>query len=99
MTAVRTRSLLAAGVAAAVFAYGLGHGLPQLSSHEGMAGAAAGLCLLLVTAIGSVAVAKPTERRPVPVPAAATMHLEPTPRTPVDARERASPQALQRFLN
>ena len=71
MTVARTRSLLAATAVAAVLSYGLaGHSLPQMSSHDGMAGAVAGLCLLLVTVLGYVAAPKPQARRPAVVGAA-----------------------------
>jgi hypothetical protein len=51
MTTAPIRSLLAASAVAAVMIHGLsGHGLPQ-SSHDGMAGAIAALCLLLATAL------------------------------------------------
>ncbi len=60
MSVRRVRSLLAATAVAAVLSYGLaGHGLPQMSSHDGMAGAAAGLCLLLATALGFAAIPTP----------------------------------------
>lgn len=94
------RSVFAAAAAAAVLAYGAaGHGLPQMSSHEGMAGSTIGLCFLLVTVVGLVALprpegpARPTRmlvvETPAPAPALA----------PLDARARASPSALQRFRN
>ena len=100
MSAAQTRSLLAALAAAAVLSYGLvGHGMPPMSSHEGMAGAAAGLCLLLVTVLGTVAVPKAQAHRPAVVPEAAPSYLGPPPRPPLDARARASPSTLQRFQN
>jgi hypothetical protein len=100
MPALRLRSLLATTAVAAVLVYGLsGHGLTQMSSHEGMAGAAAGLCLLLVSLLRHVVTAKP-EKRPTPVPMdAAPGAAMPAPPPPVDARARASPRVLQRFRN
>lgn len=60
MNRARIRPLLAATAVAAVLAYGLsGHALPQKSGHDGMAGAATGLCLLLVTVLGLAAAPKP----------------------------------------
>lgn len=99
MTTTRVRRLLAATVVAAVLAYGLsGHGLQQVS-HEGMAGAALGLCLLFVMAL---AVAVPGG----PEPNEAAVAAEPVPPyaglppgTPFDGRARASPRVLQRFRN
>lgn len=100
MTGARIRSLLAATAVTAVLAYGLfGHNLPQMSSHEGMAGAAAGLCLLLVTVLGYIAAPKPQAHRPVVVTVAAPGFVEPPPRPPLNGRARASPNALQRFRN
>jgi hypothetical protein len=100
MTRVRIRPLLAATAVAAVLSYGLaGHGLPQLSSHEGMAGAAAGLCLLLATVLGYAATPKPEAHHLAVVGEAASSYVDPPPRPPLDGRARASPTALQRFLN
>jgi hypothetical protein len=99
MTGTRTRSLLAATAVAAVLSYGLsGHSLTQMSSHDGMAGAAAGLCLLLVTVLGYIA-AKLQAHRPTVVTEAAPAYVEPPPRPPLNGRARASPSALQRFRN
>ena len=57
MAARRLRLLLATTVAATVFYYGLsGHGLLHFSSHDGMAAAAAGFCLLLAGALRFAAV-------------------------------------------
>jgi hypothetical protein len=93
------RSLLAATATAAVLSYGLsGHGLPQMS-HDGMAGAGAGLCLLLAAALGCIAAPKPEAHHPVIVMDAAPTYLDPAPHPPQDGRARASPTALQRFLN
>ncbi|HEX9284424.1 MAG TPA: hypothetical protein VF879_02040 [Nitrospirales bacterium] len=94
------RSLLAAAAAAAVLAYGAaGHGLPQVSSHEGMAGSTIGICLLLVTVLGLNAMPRPDgpprQIRPVALP---VPDLAPAG-TPLDGRARASPSALQRFRN
>jgi hypothetical protein len=99
MITARTRSLLAATAVAAVFAYGLSaHVMPQMN-HEGMAGAAAGLCLLLVTVLPYVAVPKGETRHPAAVADVAFSYVA-TPRIPLrDARARASPRTLQRFRN
>jgi len=96
----RLRVALATTAAAGVLAYAVaGHGLPQTSSHEGMAGSTIGLCLLLVTVVGSVATirpARPAQRlRPISLLAP---EAAPAPE-PLDARSRASPSTLQRFRN
>jgi hypothetical protein len=99
MITARTRSLLAATAVAAVLAYGLSdHAMPGMS-HESMAGAAAGLCLLLVTVLPYVAVPTVANREPAVVANAAPGYIA-TPRlSPRDARARASPRTLQRFRN
>ncbi len=100
MTGTRIRSLLAATAVAAVLSYGLsGHSLPQMSGHDGMAGAAAGLCLLLVTVLGFIAAPKLQAHRPTVVTEAAPGYVEPPPWPPLNGRARASPSALQRFRN
>jgi hypothetical protein len=100
MTTTRVRSLLAATAVAAVLSYGLsGHALPQMSSHDGMAGAAAGLCLLLATVLGYVAAPKSQAHRPALVTAAEPIYAGPEMHSPLDGRARASPSALQRFRN
>jgi hypothetical protein len=95
----RIRSLLAASAVAAVLFYGLsGHGLPH-ASHDGMLGAAAGLCLLLVTALRYAAVPEPERTHPTVLTAAVPIAVAtPLPALP-DAGARASPSALQRFRN
>lgn len=100
MSARGVRVLLATTVVAAVLSYGLSaHSLPQMSSQDGMAGAAAGLCLLLVTAIGFAVTAKPESRRACVV-CKATAFAVAVPRPGrVDGRARASPSSLQRFRN
>jgi hypothetical protein len=99
MTRAGIRSLLAATAIAAVLSYGLsGHGLPQMS-HEGMAGAGAGFCMLLAAALGCVASPKPEAHHPAVATEAAPTYLDPPPYPPPDGRARASPTALQRFLN
>jgi hypothetical protein len=95
------RSLVAAAAAAAVLTYGLaGHGLPQVNSHEGMAESTLGLCVLLVTVVGLVAVPRP-HGSPLPTRAVRAFPLTAAApaRRPDDARARASPSALQRFRN
>jgi hypothetical protein len=100
MSARRVRSLLAATAVAAVLSYGLaGHGLPQMSGHDGMAGASAGLCLLLATALGFAAAATPGPLHTPVLREAATIAVGLAPRAPLDVRARASPSALQRFRN
>jgi hypothetical protein len=96
----RVRSVVAATIVAAVLSYGLsGHGLPQLSDHDGMAGAAAGLCLLLATALTFAAIPRlAATRMPVLQDAAPTAAASPPP-THLDGRARASPSVLQRFRN
>lgn len=91
--------MVAASVAtAAVLLYGLaGHGLHNLTAHGGVSSAAAALCLLLVIAVGYVAVAKPEGlRQAVDTILSAEVRSDP-PRP--DGRARASPIALQRFRN
>lgn len=100
MSGGRVRSLLAATAVVAVLSYGLsGHGLPQTSSHDGMAGAAAGLCLLLATALVFAAMAKPDAPQTAPLREAAPIAGGRPPDPPLDGRARASPSALQRFRN
>ena len=94
------RSLLAAAATAAVLAYGgAGHALPDANSHEGMAGSALGLCLLLVTILGLAALPLPERPartiRALALIAPVAVHAA----APLDARARASPSALQRFRN
>jgi hypothetical protein len=99
MTTAGIRSLLAATAIAAVLSYSLsGHALLQLD-HDGMIGAGAGLCLLLAAALGCLAAPKPEADQPTPVTDAAPTYLGPPPDPPLDGRARASPPALQRFLN
>ena len=99
MTTGRIRPLLAAAAVAAVLADGLsGHGLPQLS-HDGMAGAAAGLCLLLATAVAYAAAPRPAPHPPAVVADAAPARVAAPASPPLDGRARASPIALQRFRN
>src|SRR6266511_620253 len=100
MTTVRIRPLLAATAVAAVLSYGLsGHGLPQMNSHDGMAGGAAGLCLMLVTVLGYAATPKAGADYRAVITDAAPSYVEPPQRPPLDGRARASPSALQRFRN
>lgn len=100
MTIGSTRSLLATISAAAVLGYGLaGHGIPQVSSHDGMPGAAAGLCLLLATALQCIVARRPQAQSfPLATSSWATPIGQPRP-TRLDGRARASPPVLQRFLN
>jgi hypothetical protein len=100
MTTPRMRLLLAVAAVAAVLSYGLsGHGLPEASSHDGMAGATAGLCLLLVTVLMYAAAPEPEAHRPTVATDAEPSYVDPPQRPPLDGRARASPSALQRFRN
>ena len=100
MSAGRLRSLLAATAVAAVLAYGLGgHGLPQMSSHDGMAGAAAGLCLLLAAVLGVGAMRRPESHHTPAERDVAPIAVAPPPPAPLDGRARASPAVLQRYRN
>jgi hypothetical protein len=95
----RIRPLLAAIAVAAVLGYGLSaHGMSQMS-HDDMAGAAAGLCLLLATAVAYAAARKPAAHHPAVVVHAASTYVPAPPGAPPDGRARASPVALQRFRN
>jgi len=99
MSTARIRPLLAAIAVAAVLVYGLsGHGMPQMG-HDGMAGAAAGLCLLLATAVAYAAAPKPPAHYPRVVEGTAAFYVPAAPGAPLDGRARASPVALQRFRN
>jgi hypothetical protein len=99
MTTARIRSLLAATAVAAVLAYGVsGHGLPQMG-HDDMAGAVAGLCLLLVTVLPLVVMRRPASRDALVAAERTLEQIAAPPIPPLDARARASPRALQRFLN
>lgn len=98
MTTARIRAVLAATAATALVAHGLsGHGLPRMTDE--MAGATAGLCLLLATAVACVAAPRPEAHEPVAVGDAGLADLAATPGPPVDGRARASPSTLQRFRN
>jgi len=100
MTRERIRPLLAASAAAAILSYGLvGHGLPQLTAHDDMAGAAAGLCLLLATVLVSAALPKNATLRAAVIEVDAPRYTPPAPSSPLDGRARASPSMLQRFRN
>jgi hypothetical protein len=98
MTAARIRSGLAAAVIAALMSYGLtGHAVPQINSHDGMAGATVGLCLLLATVLGLAAAPRPERNRAALVTDAAPAFVDQPSPPPLDGRARASPSALQRF--
>jgi hypothetical protein len=100
MSTARIRSGLAATAVVAVLSYGLtGHGLPEMVSHDGIAGATAGLCLLLVTVLGLAAAPKPETNHAAVVTDAVPWFVDPPPPPPLDGRARASPSALQRFRN
>jgi hypothetical protein len=97
---MRVRSLLVLGAAVAVLVHGIaGHELP-LSGHEGdMAGAAMGLCLLLVTAAGLWPVRRDEGATRPAVPTALDAPAPAPAPSRIDARARASPPVLQRFRN
>ncbi len=100
MIRARSRSLVAAIAVSAVILYGLaGHGLLHMNGQEGMAGAAAGLCLLLMTALGYIAVPKPEVPRKAMVTAGPRARGRLPEPPPAEGRARASPVALQRFRN
>jgi hypothetical protein len=99
MTGARIRALLAVTAVTAVLAYSLsGHGAPQMS-HDGMAGTAAGLCVLLVTFVGYATAPKRQLRHAFVVTHVEPVSSGPTPRAADDRRARASPISLQRFRN
>jgi hypothetical protein len=99
MSTARIRPLLATAAVAAVLVYGLsGHEMAQMS-HEEMAGAAAGLCLLLATAVCYVAAPKPAADQRAVIADAVLTYVAAPPGSRLDARTRASPVALQRFRN
>jgi len=100
MTRARIRPLLAGIAVAAILSYGLsGHGLPQMSTNDGMAGAAAGLCLLLIAVLGWAATPKPVVRRTAVVTDRSRAPVCSPPPQWLDGSARASPSALQRFRN
>jgi hypothetical protein len=70
-----------------------------MSSHDGMAGAAAGLCLLLAAALGFRTVPRPEAHDTPVVHEAVAIAVVSPPPAPLDGRARASPVALQRFRN
>jgi hypothetical protein len=99
MTRARIRALVASTAAAAVLVHGLvGHGLPH-ASDDGMAGAAAGLCLLLVPALAFARMRTPGVHHTPVLGEAASIAVSAPRRSPLDGRARASPSALQRFRN
>jgi hypothetical protein len=100
MSARRVRSLLAATAVAAVLFHGLsGHGLPQMSSHDGIAGAAIGVCLVLATALALAPMPTPRAHQTILVREAVPSAVSSAPRVPLDGRSRASPSVLERFRN
>lgn len=100
MKGTRVRSLLAAAAIWGVFAYGIaGHALRQPMSHDDMAGAAVGLCLLLASAIAVLAAARPADRLVAAPASFPEPGAPPGISAPSDGRARASPVALQRFRN
>ena len=98
MTLPRMRTLILAIVVAALLLYGAsGHGPHQMSTDEGMAGAVAGLCLLLFTVLGSAVRTRiPTNDEPRRAEAVLVTPTRPV-QIAVDRRARASPSILQRF--
>jgi hypothetical protein len=99
MLSVRIRSLLAATAVAAVLSYGFFGHAHSPSSHNGMAGATVGLCLLLVTVLGFATRPKPAAHHLAVVADAARTYVGLRLRPPLDGRARASPRTLQRFRN
>jgi hypothetical protein len=100
MSARRVRSLMAATAIAAVLSHGLsGHGLPQVSSHDDVAGAAAGVCLLLASALVFTVMPTPRRGRTAVLRKAVPIAVSSAPRVPLDGRSRASPSVLERFRN
>ena len=79
--------LLATTAVVAVLSYGLSsHGALNTSSHDGMAGAAAGLCLLVATVLASVAFLRPPAQHLSVVRDATAIVVESPPRLPLAAR-------------
>lgn len=96
----RSSSLVAAVAVSAVVLYGLaGHGLLHIESQDGIAGAAAGLCLVLVTMLGCIAVPRPEVLWKAVVTVGPRAHGGPPEPPRADGRARASPVTLQRFRN
>jgi hypothetical protein len=94
------RAVLACAAMWAILAYGAaGHGVPKVASHDGMAGATVGLCMLLVTVVALTGVQPPHAPllRTTTLAHRTIKLLEVGPR--IDARARASPSVLQRFRN
>ncbi len=94
---------MVATLAAALLLYGaLGHGLPQSmdGEHDGMGQGTVGLCLLLFTVLAVLRTPRPPSRtRGAPMCLASASIVRIPAERPSDARERASPARLQRFLN
>jgi len=99
MTLGRIRVSATAAIAAMLL-YGLaGHATHEMSTDDGMAGAVAGLCLLLVTVLGCAGTPRSGQDRELR-PAVGLWVSNPRPAPPsIDRRARASPSTLQRFLN
>jgi hypothetical protein len=96
----RARLLISTIAVATLLLYGLaGHGLHQMSTDEAMAGAVAGLCLLLVTALGYATVPRPETDSELGLGERSAAPIAWPPGYPVDLRSRASPSTLQRFRN
>jgi hypothetical protein len=96
----RVRSLLAAIAVAAVLSHGLsGHGPSPMSDSDGVAGVAAGLCVLLATGLGLIAIARPASHHTPAVREAAVVTVALPMSPPVDGGARASPTALMRLRN
>lgn len=100
MALKRIRVSVAALAVAVMLLYGLaGHGVHDLSLDDGMAGAVAALCLLLVTVVGHAAAPKPDTRARALVIDSLWVSARPQPYLSSDGRTRASPSSLQRFRN
>jgi len=97
---VRVRSLLAATAVAAVLSHGLaGHGPPAMSDGDGVAGVAAGLCVLLATGLGLIAIARQASHHTPVVREAVVVTVALPMSAPIDGGARASPAALMRLRN
>lgn len=92
--------LILVAVIAAMLLYGAtAHGLHQMSTDEGVAGAVTGLCLLVVSVLVYAARQQVlTNDEPRRAEVLLTTPTQPA-QIAVDRRARASPSALQRFRN
>ena len=99
---IDARRLLAILAVASVLLYvGGGHSAGTMAAaHDDMAGAEAGICLVLVTLLIVAAVPqRPGQQTPLHAFAPASSHAGSDTRRRPDGRSRASPIRLQRFRN